>query len=1169
MSSLIEQYNNIIKRLNELNNRIAANSTRIAEIRGELTGNIPSRIQHLEEQIQKIDDYMLKILGFQDLAKQHMTSMNALTIEAPPGYRVNLNRLRNWAMMIDPTSADDPYAQRVYLVAKCDEFFLKKKRAEFETKIEELRKERDSGLYAELEQLKEESALLTKARDEFTSGTEFSEFADAVYQANMNYWFEQPPAQYIASSKDKMYIAPGAYAASLGLSKEQLSSLKGQLGQFLDLESGRILLPLELPADKEYVISVEYAPSRRVEFDRALQNLILNTLRVHPLGSHKIYMLDASRYNSRGLGSLRQLENSFSLEPVPRNSEQLTTTLENLVSYFSDIDEIIGSFDTVSEYNASVSPELRLPTSTVILYGWTSLSADSLALAERIMTGYERYGVSIIAVSYANEENQHSAESHMPDYARFNAVNITMLPGKTMVKMPDSASHRFTWYTFSGELGQEYVNTICAFQPVDNSIGNEYTKRYSLNQLPEYIREYKKIVLPFGIDGKDEAHTLSFEDENFAAYLVGASRSGKSTLLHTLIAGLIRNYHPDNLELWLADFKQLEFKRYMKHLPPHVKYILLDESTELVYDLIDRLTDKMMERQRLFARLGVQRIDQIDPRTLSEPLPVIFVILDEFSIMSQSIAESQIYKLRLQNILAKGAALGIKFLFASQTFTTGVAGLTPTARAQIQQRIAMKGSRDEISETLELSAALRTEQVKSWMDALPPHYALVKFRTGPDTPPQVKRFLVMYFADYAPRDEMIELIKDRMTAEEMYQPARLDAYVDKHPVLVDGNNFDMFDPEKLKKHITRSRASANSGYAPDDRFISFGTPRLMVDMKTAVLSSETRENLLVLARSAEQAPAASIALSAMKSYRLQNGRVQIWAYPKNRLYSTYKDVFVKCGFEIIEGMDAVCDAIYELKQDITAKKSSDVLIVLMGIDRICMDFDYVDAGAAKPQEKKTVTIAELDAKFTQSGAIVQTEEEEKKHQLLLKWTPIKRKLRAQAKAEGKTKEEIDLLLKEELAKLRVEMGMEVPANSTQPASTIDSAKADPEDQKQEETEKPAEHQPGAYNAAADFVYVVKQGSRLGYHFMLNLSSPADLKATGLKKDFFRYKMAFQLSIDDSRDIFNTKIASGLPEHICQFDDTIEQYSFRPYLHSGVSWDGWYVSDTGEVVSPFE
>ena len=27
---------------------------------------------------------------------------------------------------------------------------------------------------------------------------------------------------------------------------------------------------------------------------------------------------------------------------------------------------------------------------------------------------------------------------------------------------------------------------------------------------------------------------------------------------------LARNYHPDNVELWLADFKQLEFKRYIR-----------------------------------------------------------------------------------------------------------------------------------------------------------------------------------------------------------------------------------------------------------------------------------------------------------------------------------------------------------------------------------------------------------------------------------------------------------------------------------------------------------------------------------------------------------------------------------------------------------------------------
>ena len=51
-----------------------------------------------------------------------------------------------------------------------------------------------------------------------------------------------------------------------------------------------------------------------------------------------------------------------------------------------------------------------------------------------------------------------------------------------------------------------------------------------------------------------------FENELFAAFMMGASRSGKSTLLHTIICSLLMDYHPDELELWLLDFKMLEFK---------------------------------------------------------------------------------------------------------------------------------------------------------------------------------------------------------------------------------------------------------------------------------------------------------------------------------------------------------------------------------------------------------------------------------------------------------------------------------------------------------------------------------------------------------------------------------------------------------------------------------
>ena len=84
--------------------------------------------------------------------------------------------------------------------------------------------------------------------------------------------------------------------------------------------------------------------------------------------------------------------------------------------------------------------------------------------------------------------------------------------------------------------------------------------------------------------------------------IIGPSGSGKSTLLHTIISGLVMNYHPDELELWLLDFKMLEFSRYMTHTPPHVKYVLLEKSEEVVFDIIDRLQEILEERKRIFDR---------------------------------------------------------------------------------------------------------------------------------------------------------------------------------------------------------------------------------------------------------------------------------------------------------------------------------------------------------------------------------------------------------------------------------------------------------------------------------------------------------------------------------------------------------------------------------------
>lgn len=124
----------------------------------------------------------------------------------------------------------------------------------------------------------------------------------------------------------------------------------------------------------------------------------------------------------------------------------------------------------------------------------------------------------------------------------------------------------------------------------------------------------------------------------------------------------------------------------------------------------------------------------------------------------------------------------------------------------------------------------------------------------------------------------------------------------------------------------------------------------------------------------------------------------------------------------------------------------------------------------------------------------------------------------------------------------------------------------PEDMKQAEDDiKEAWSDP-----MEDLVYLIRQASICGTHFMLHLNQFSDLSnMQGVKVQFFRYRLAFQISTDDSYSMFASKIAFKLPEHICQFSDTLDSYSFRAYLHKGVSWDGWEISDNGELINPYE
>lgn len=1183
MASLYGDYKKIAQAIQKINREIEQKHREIDAITTRRADEIPARITNLEAQLKKIDEYQLKIEGFRQLAEKNLTSRNVLTIEAPPGYRVNLNRLRTWSMMIDPQAENDPYAQRVYLVAQCDAYFLNQKKAEFESRIDELKADLENGSIDEMRSLEEGITKLKAQLREFVDSDEVREFADRVKAENEKYIYTTAPEKYTLNSQDPDKWVIGSVGYELNIDPECNKRLKALLGAYYDEKLAKVYMPMEsIESNSEFAMSISCVPARKRvnEMDAGIRAMLFHVIEHAKTGSRKIYIIDGERQNSALVGSLKAIEDSAFLNMVPRNAEMVTSTLEQIVASFSDIDDVLDNYDTVIEYNHSMPEEKRIQRSIIVIVGYpNAFEGANRDYIKKIFTNYERYGISFIAVQITSESKSDNAKIGISEYAGEDIISIKMATRDSTIKVGSAEESSFMWYSFKHNLSVQYIAFVKGFKMGTGQKGTEYIKRVDMNNIPPYMRGQKNIQVPYGVDSKDEVHSISFENENFAAYLMGASGSGKSTLLHTIITGIIRNYHPDDVELWLADFKMSEFAQYMDPLPPHVKYILLDESQELVYDLIDQLTDKMMERQRFF--MQHRDLKKVENVPVSVYMPVIFVILDEFSIMSQVVSENERYKLKLQNLLAKGRALGIKFIFSSQTFTRGIAGLTGTAKEQIQARIAMKNSIDEIVNTLELSASNKTEQVKAWMDALPPHYALIKYREEDHT--FVKRLKVMYFAGggmeaLEPQRNMIKNLNSSLHKVTLDQYNNgMNTYVDKHPVIVDGNSYKAYDQQKIDSACKEYLASGAVGFK-DDIFVSLGEPRKMVSHKFISISNESRENILLVGRSAESACSMSIIMSIIKQFKAQSGTVHVWVYVRNRLYHEYQDRMKEVN-DIHEGAEAVSIEIRRIKDRIVRGETGNELYVMLGMEQLCSDFEIItgsDSVSDHFVERSGLkrTEIELDSKLARFSASSQEEIEEvaRMHEEMQDLDAYLESKEEELIDSGMSMEEImaelDKLTREFYAR---ESKGQASHKEQVSEKEVESAAVDNQTELTiEEKKEPVEELDDVikpYNAINDLKEIITKGARYGYHFLMYLNSIADLKATKTDVRLYNHRLAFQVSADDSTLIYGNKIASKIPEHICQYGSGMEQFSFRPYLHQGITWDGWDLDENGQAMDP--
>ena len=239
--------------------------------------------------------------------------------------------------------------------------------------------------------------------------------------------------------------------------------------------------------------------------------------------------------------------------------------------------------------------------------------------------------------------------------------------------------------------------------PGKSAIGIEVPNK---KQTPVFLREVldskefqestKKISFALG---KDITGTCIVGDLSEMPHMLiaGATGSGKSVCINSLIVSLLYKYSPDEIKLLMIDPKVVELSIY--NGIPHLLIPVVTEPKKAA-GALNWAVNEMDKRYELFTKYKVKNIksynQQVDKGLISEKLPYIVLIVDELAdLMMTCPNDVEDYICRLAQ---KARAAGIHLIIATQRPSVDV--ITGVIKANIPSRISFAVSSGVDSRTI-------------------------------------------------------------------------------------------------------------------------------------------------------------------------------------------------------------------------------------------------------------------------------------------------------------------------------------------------------------------------------------------------------------------------------------------------------------------------------------
>ncbi|CCH27917.1 FtsK/SpoIIIE domain-containing protein [Actinosynnema sp. NPDC047251] len=215
------------------------------------------------------------------------------------------------------------------------------------------------------------------------------------------------------------------------------------------------------------------------------------------------------------------------------------------------------------------------------------------------------------------------------------------------------------------------------------------------------------VVAPVGYDEGEPVH-VGLGDTSPHALIGGPSGSGKTNFLYAMLGSLAARYHPDELELYLLDFKEgVSFAQFAPGRKdptwlPHARLVGVNVNTDREFGvaLLRFLADEMRRRADAAKRHEVTKLEQLREEDPEGHWPRIVAVVDEFQyLFGERDQVTQQATQLLEDVARRGRSQGIHLVLSSQD-VSGIEGFWGKSAIfeQFTVRIALPKARRVLAE---------------------------------------------------------------------------------------------------------------------------------------------------------------------------------------------------------------------------------------------------------------------------------------------------------------------------------------------------------------------------------------------------------------------------------------------------------------------------------------